>query len=168
MKAVPKSVTCLTKRNPAANESKFWAVGFEQPDGPDGTFLLRRWWGRIGTEGQNDAVGPFSEERCLGRARELVAAKLREGYRRQDEIDFEAPFLKTESERAQAIAAVLRWIGPPDPRPVPQAVERADERARARLGRYETALERSAKQRESAVVVSVVVLSSERVIDFED
>lgn len=168
---VPKSITCLTKINPATNENKFWAVGFERVP-MSSSLALRRWWGRIDTAGQTDTVGPFSEEQCLERARELVAAKLREGYRRQDGIDFAAPFMRG-ALLALPPPAFRRWPQEPTEAEIEAEIEQEPTEAeierprvvRVRPGRYESMVEeRSAKQRERALVI----LSSERVIDFED
>jgi predicted DNA-binding WGR domain protein len=99
---VPGTMTCLVKSDPDLNVSKFWAIGFVPS--PSGMPALRRWWGRIGTKGQTDVLGPFTaDELCLSKARSLVEAKLKEGYQRTEVLNFEPPF---PVERAESRLSV--------------------------------------------------------------
>lgn len=80
MPVIPKGWTYLEKRNPAANESKFWACRFE-PTTKRNVPALHIWWGRIGTKGQDRVFDLYAtDEECIQDTRKRAEAKLREGY----------------------------------------------------------------------------------------
>lgn len=181
---VPPNVTCLVSINEDTNTSKFWALSFEP--GPDGVPVLRRFWGRIGTKGQEEPSAFPSEAICLQQAKAWVEAKLREGYRRVDRIGFDAPFL-ARADRAPTIEGYNddgwpivngRAVRPPGRRGstdllLSEAMRRmATDTDRAMLRGLDThdsfARLKVKKPTAPAPRPTVVVLSTERIIDFEE
>lgn len=80
MPLVPQDITYLEKRNPEANESKFWAIRFE-PTTKGAKMALHVWWGRIGTKGQDKVFDDYvTDNECCQDARKRAEMKLREGY----------------------------------------------------------------------------------------
>jgi predicted DNA-binding WGR domain protein len=93
----PFGVRYFEKRNPATNESKFWAVKFVPVPGDQRGVGVRLWWGRIGTDGQTKDVPFGTAAEATAYAEERLGEKLSKGYELVESPPDGSPVFKVDA-----------------------------------------------------------------------
>jgi predicted DNA-binding WGR domain protein len=182
----PFGVRYFEKRNEATNEFKFWALRFVTPDAPNNvkSVSLKLWWGRIGTTGQSKVFNFPYAQACMADAEQRLTKKLAEGYTQCDDIDPSSPVFEVAQGATLRVPSMDRkldakiggrvnadgWpiIGGRETRPDRAKWESEARRRAPEYARTPDKIESSPSVIRKRERQTVVVISTERVIDFED